>query len=125
MLSTSGAFSPMAVAARRQTLKVPTRLISMTLRYRSRSCADEYSPSLPMVRVAQPTPAQLTVLQRGAIATAASIAAITCSVLVTSQWAYALPYVGGDLVAELVVEVGDDHLDSAGRQCPRGRFTET
>ena len=48
----------MAVAARRMQLNVPTRLTSMTLLEMSRSWAEAYWPSLPMVRVAQPMPAR-------------------------------------------------------------------
>ncbi len=58
--SSSGSFCDMAVAARRMQLKVPIRLISTTFLNTSRSWAEPYSPSLPMVRVAQPMPAQLT-----------------------------------------------------------------
>ena len=72
------------MAASRMQLKVPMRLISITRRYWSRLCADAYSPSRPMVRVAQPMPAQFTSDFSGAISTAASTAVITCSGLVTS-----------------------------------------
>ena len=50
-----------------------------------------------MVRVAQPMPAQLTALQNGAEPLAASIAAMTSSVFVTSQCAYGAADLVGDL----------------------------
>src|SRR5271169_2704085 len=89
--SPSASWRLIFVAASRQTLNVPTRLISMTFLYRSRSCALAYSPSFPIVRVAHPIPAQFTTLHSGARAEAASTAAITWSVSVTSHDAKAPP----------------------------------
>ena len=68
--SSSGVLRLILEAASRQTLKVPIRLISMTLRYTSRSWAEEYSPSRPTLRPAHPMPAQFTTLKSGAWATA-------------------------------------------------------
>ena len=59
-------------AARRSTLNVPMRLISMILRNRSRSCG---SPLRLIVRSAQPTPAQWMHVRSGASSTAAATAA--------------------------------------------------
>ena len=79
-----GSFWLIAVAARRMQLKVPTRLISSTFLYASRSWAEAYWPSLPMVRVAQPMPAELTRARSGPARSAVSTASMTWSVLVTS-----------------------------------------
>ena len=70
-----------ASAARRITLKVPSRLTVMTVRNSSRSCG----PFLDRMRPAQPTPAQLTTMRSGTPeSTIWSIAAWTSSPLVTS-----------------------------------------
>ena len=47
--------------------KVPMRLIAMTFVYAARSCAESKSPSRPIVRCAQPMPAELTTARSGAI----------------------------------------------------------
>ncbi len=82
--SASGSFCDMAVAARRMQLNVPIRLMLTTFSNTPRSWADSYWPSRPMVRVAQPTPAAVTSERSGPSSLAASTAAITCSVSVTS-----------------------------------------
>ena len=71
--------------------KVPTRLIAITFLKASRSCADSIWPSRPMVRWAQPMPAELTTARSGAISAAALTAAVICSVLVTSTSAKTPP----------------------------------
>ena len=53
-LSASGSLRLIALAASRMQLNVPTRFTSSTFLKMSRSCADSYWPSRPMVRVAQP-----------------------------------------------------------------------
>ena len=58
--SSSGSLWLIAVAAWRTMSKVPIRLIWMTLVKAPRSCADSIVPSRPMVRWAQPMPAELT-----------------------------------------------------------------
>ena len=59
----------------------------MTLVKASSEWADSSRPSRPMVRWAQPMPAELTTARSGAISAAALTAAAICSVLVTSTWA--------------------------------------
>ena len=78
--SASGSLRLIAVAARRVTSKVPIRLIAITLVYAARSCAESNSPSRPMVRCAQPMPAEFTSARSGAISAAASTAALIWSV---------------------------------------------
>ncbi len=85
--SSSGSLRLITVAAWRTMSKVPIRLIAITFLNASRSCADSISPSRPMVRCAQPMPAELTTARSGAISAAALTAAVICSVLVTSTWA--------------------------------------
>src|SRR6476620_204180 len=67
----TGSLSSIAAAPRRSTLKVPTRLMSMTLRNVSRSSG----PFLPTTRPGVPTPAQLTTTRRSPSSLATSIAA--------------------------------------------------
>src|SRR5690606_34354652 len=79
--SSTGSVLAMASAARRMTLKVPSRLTVMTVRNSSRSCG----PFLDRMRPAQPTPAQLTTMRSGAPdSTTCATAAETSSWLVTS-----------------------------------------
>src|SRR6478752_6965953 len=89
--SASGSLRLITVAAWRVMSKVPMRLISTTLRKASRSCACSSSPSRPMVRCAQPMPAEFTHARSGAISAAASTAAATWSVFVTSTEAKTPP----------------------------------
>ena len=86
-LSASGSLRLIALAASRMQLNVPTRFTSSTFLKMSRSCADSYWPSRPMVRVAQPTPAAVTRARSGPSSLAASTAAMTWSTLATSAWA--------------------------------------
>ena len=72
-------------------LNVPTRLTSMTFLKTSRSWADSYWPSRPMVRVAQPMPAAVTRARSGPSSLAASTAAMTWSASATSAWANTPP----------------------------------
>ena len=77
---TAGSVATIAAAARRMTLKVPTRLIWMTrLKFSSGS-----TPSRPSTLPGVAIPAQLTTIRSGPRATAASTAACTSSSLVTS-----------------------------------------
>src|SRR5664279_5303913 len=69
----AGSFSSIAAAARRTTLKVPIRLMSMTFRKALRSMG----PFLPTSRPGVPTPAQLTTIRRSPSSWAAAIAACT------------------------------------------------
>src|SRR5664279_3316123 len=75
-----GWFSSIAAAARRTTLKVPTRLMSMTSWKSSRAIG----PSLPTTRPGVPTPAQVTTIRRSPSSVAAAIAACTWVWLRTS-----------------------------------------
>ena len=54
-----------SVAASRIASKVPIRLIAITFENAPRSCAESNSPSRPMVRCAQPMPAELTRIRSG------------------------------------------------------------
>src|SRR6266545_2263082 len=80
--ASAGSVWAIAAAPIRIRLKVPIRLMSMTLRYDARSCG---VPSRPTVRAAQPMPAQLTTVRSGApVPAAASTAAVTESSSATS-----------------------------------------
>src|SRR6476619_6102739 len=70
---------------------VPIRLIWMTLVNAARSWADSIWPSRPIVRWAQPMPAEFTTARSGATAAAALTAAVICSVSVTSTLAKTPP----------------------------------
>ena len=67
----------------RMVLKVPIRLISITLRNKSRSWG---VPSRARVRLGSPIPAQFTATRSSPSRPAASTPAITSASLVTSQW---------------------------------------
>ncbi len=71
--SSTGSLSSIATAARRMTLKVPTRLMSM-VRWKSASGS---GPLRPTTRPAVPMPAQFTVIRSSPIDRAASTAAWT------------------------------------------------
>ena len=91
----------------------------------SRSCAEAYSPSLPIVRVAQPMPAQLTALQQwrqrlrrfDRLDDLVGVGYVTVHVGATDLL--------GDRAPGVVVEVGQDDLDAARGECAGGRFAET
>ena len=59
-----------SVAASRIASKVPIRLIAITLEKAPRSCAESNSPSRPIVRCAQPMPAEFTRIRSGPSSTA-------------------------------------------------------
>src|SRR5450631_502746 len=69
----TGLLPSIAAATRRSTLKVPTRLMSMTFRKSSRFIG----PFLPTTRPGVPTPAQLTTTRKSPSSWAAEIAACT------------------------------------------------
>ena len=83
----SGAFFAIASAARRIMLKLPIRLIWMTLANRPSACA----PSLPTVRAAGAMPAQLTRPKSAPIDSACATTARPSSSLETSQRTKAPP----------------------------------
>src|SRR3954453_22868737 len=78
--SSSGSLSSIFAAARRRTLKLPTRLIAITRSNSARSCG----PLRPAVFSAGPIPAQLTLIRSPASPAAASTAAWTWASSVTS-----------------------------------------
>ena len=78
----SGTVWLIAVAARRMQLNVPIRLMLMTLLKWSRLKAESYEPSLPIVRVAQPIPAEFTKTRSGPISFAARAVALRTILLI-------------------------------------------
>ena len=96
----------------------------MTLRKMSRSWAEAYSPSLPMVRVAQPMPAQLTSARSGPSSLAASTRGDDLvgvgDVGVDERAADLL----GDRLALVVLHVGDDDLGATLGEQAGGGLTE-
>ena len=110
-----------AVAASRMQLKVPIRLIASTFLYASRLCAESNSPSLPMVRWAQPTPAEFTNARSGPRSVAVLTASMIWSVSVTSTDEHAADLVGQCLTL-VRLQVGDDHAGApVGQLAGRGR----
>ena len=80
-----GSLRLIGVAAMRMQSKVPIRLIVDHLLVQTRGRAPtSNSPSLPMVRCAQPMPAELTSARSGPRSAAVLTASMICSVLVTS-----------------------------------------
>ncbi len=122
--SSSGSVWLIAVAASRMQLKVPMRLIVTTFVKMSSEWADEYSPSLPIVRCGQPMPAQLTSTRNGPRSLAASTAAMTSSSTVTSVCVNEPSDFLGDGLALVVLQVRDDDLGAALGEQPGGRLAE-
>ncbi len=99
-------------------LKVPIRLMVMTLVKRARSCG----ASLPRVRSATPMPAQLTsTCSPPKACTAAATAALPSASEVTSHLQYFPPISFASFSPSFGLQVGDDHLGAVGRRHLRGR----
>ncbi|CAB4368266.1 unannotated protein [freshwater metagenome] len=82
--SSNGSVWLIAVAAIRIASNVPTKLMAITFLNASMFAAESYEPSLPMVRCAQPIPAEFTKTRSGPMDFAISTALMMSSVLVTS-----------------------------------------
>ena len=77
-----------------------------------------------MVRWAQPMPAELTSTRSGPISLAISTAAMMSSVFVTSTCAEGAADLVGELVALVLLEVGDDDLGPAGGEHAGSSLTD-
>ena len=105
--SSSGSLRLITVAACRTMSKVPTRLMAITFLNASRSWADSSCPSRPMVRWAQPMPAEFTTARSGAISAAALTAAVICSVFGHVDQGEDAVDLGGERLTLVGLEVGD------------------
>ena len=96
----------------------------MTFLNASRLAADSSVPSRPIVRCAQPMPAELTSTRTGPIDLAISTALTRSSVFVTSTLRERATDLVGECGARLLVQVGDDDLRATRGEHAGGRRSD-
>ena len=93
---------------------MPIRLIAMTFLKASRSCAESNSPSRPMVRCAQPMPAELTSTRSGPSSSACVDRGLDLLGVGDVDADERAADLLGEGLALLGLEVGDDDLGARG-----------